>query len=255
MREHVESKLKVCWSPQEISKRLITEFPDGLSMRVSHETIYTSLFVLAQPSLRAELTAKLPARRLRCHPRRRIASGGKRSWIPGLVPVKDRPAEANARKTPGHCKGDMIRGRYSTPHIVSQVERHSRVLIAVPLPNGAKNEIVIAALTETFIKLPVLMRRTLTWDRGNEMARHAVFTTATGMPVFFCDAYSPWQRGTNENTNSLLRQYLSNSTDLNLTDTARLEEIVAELNNRPRRTLGWQTPHEVFSTACVALAA
>ncbi|TFC93291.1 IS30 family transposase [Cryobacterium breve] len=255
LREHVESKLRVCWSPQQISKRLITEFPDDLGMRVSHETIYTSLFVQAQLGLRAELTAKLRTRRLRRHPQRHVASGGKRSRIPGLVPLKDRPAEANDRKTPGHWEGDMIVGRYSTSHIVALVERHSRALIAVPLPHGAKSEIVIAALIDTFNKLPAPMRRTLTWDRGNEMARHADFTTATGIPVFFCDAYSPWQRGTNENTNGLLRKYLPKSTDLNLTDTARLEEIVAELNNRPRRTLGWQTPHEVFSAACVALTA
>ena len=149
----------------------------------------------------------------------------------------------------------MIVGRYGTSHIVTLVERHSRILIAVPLPHGAKSEIVVAALIETFNRLPSPMRRTLAWDRGNEMARHADFTTATGIPVFFSDAYSPWQRGTNEHTYGLLRQYLPKSTDLNLTNTERLEEIVAELNKRPWRTLGWQTPHEVFSAACVAFTA
>ncbi|MEB0266898.1 IS30 family transposase [Cryobacterium sp. 10I5] len=187
LREHVESKLKVCWSPQQISKRLIAEFPDDSAMRVSHETIYTSLFVQAQPGLKVELTAKLRTRRLRRHPQRRVASGGKKSRIPGLVPLKDRPAEANDRKTPGHWEGDMIVGRYGTSHIVTLVERHSRILIAVPFPHGAKSETVIAALIETFNKLPAPMRRTLTWDRGTKMARHADFTIATGIPVFVID--------------------------------------------------------------------
>ena len=158
LREHVESKLNVCWSPQQISKRLIAEFTDDQRMRVSHETIYTSLFVQAQPGLRAELTAKLRTRRLRRHPQRRVACRGKKSRIPDLVPLKDRPAEADDRKTLGHWEGDMIVGRYSASHIVTLVERHSRILIAIPLPHGARSENVIAALIDTFNMLPAPMR-------------------------------------------------------------------------------------------------
>ena len=158
LREHVESKLNVCWSPQQISKRLIAEFTDDQRMRVSHETIYTSLFVQAQPGLRAELTAKLRTRRLRRHPQRRDACRGKKSRIPDLVPLKDRPAEADDRKTLGHWEGDMIVGRYSASHIVTLVERHSRILIAIPLPHGARSENVIAALIDTFNMLPAPMR-------------------------------------------------------------------------------------------------
>ena len=234
---------------------MLSEFPDDERMRVSHVTIYTSLYVRAQPGLSAELTTKLRTKRLRRHPQRRVTCGGKKSRIPDLVPIKDRPAEADDRQTPGHWEGDMIVGRYSASHIVTLVERHSRLLIAIPLPLGATSERVIAALIDVFNKLPEPLRRTLTWDRRTEMVRHADFTAATGVPVFFCEGYSPWQRGTHENTNGLLRQYLPKSTDLNLTNTMRLEEIVTELNNRPRRALKWQTPHEVNSAIVLALTA
>lgn len=254
LRTHVEAKLGLCWSPQQISRRLVLEFPHDVRMRVSHETIYTSLFVQARPGLRADLTGKLRTRRVRRHPKRRVAFTAKWSRIPDLVSVSQRPTEAIDRTVPGHWEGDLIVGRYGKSHVVTLVERHSRTLVALPLPHGAKSVDVVCALIDAFGDLPEVMRRSLTWDRGNEMVRHAQFTDATGIPVYFCDAYCPWQRGSNENTNGLIRQYLPKKTDLSLTNPTRLAEIVAELNDRPRRALSWQTPREVFQAATVAMA-
>ena len=245
--------MALCWSPQQILRRLVVDFPPDEVMRVSHETIYTSLFVQTRPGLRADLSGKLRTRRVRRHPKRRVAFSAKWSRIPDLVSVSERPVEAIDRKTPGDWEGDLIVGRYGKSHVATLVERHSRTLIALPLPHGATSESVVSVLIEAFNELPDGMRRSLTWDRGNEMVRHAQFTKATGIPVFFCDAYCPWQRGSNENTNGLLRQYLPKKTDLSLTDPTRLSEIVAELNDRPRRALSWQTPRGVFHAATVAI--
>lgn len=171
------------------------------------------------------------------------------------MPIRERPTEVLDRRTPGHWEGDLVVGRYGRSHLATLVERHSRYLLVLPLPGGAGSHSVVGALTESFNQLPATLRRSLTWDRGIEMTRHAAFTAASGIPVYFCDAYCPWQRGTNENSNGLLRQYLPKKTDLALVSPQKLAAIVEELNHRPRQALGWKTPHEVFSAAVVAMTA
>jgi IS30 family transposase len=254
LRLYVEDKLKLRWSPEQISRRLATEFPDDPAMRISHETIYTSLFVQSKAVLRGELTAQLRSGRVRRRPQRRISVAARSGRIPNMVPIQQRPAEVLDRSTPGHWEGDLLVGRYSRSHLVTLVERHSRYLLVLAL-SDAKSSTVVAALTAAFGDLPASMHGSLTWDRGIEMTRHAEFSAATGIPVFFCDAYSPWQRGSNENTNGLLRQYFPKKSNLSLTTPEQLAAAVAELNHRPRRALGWQTPYEVYIRAIVALTA
>ena len=255
LRLYVEAKLQQRWSPQQISKRLVLDFPDAPAMRVSHETIYTSLFVQAKGVLPGELTGQLRTRRVRRRPHRRVKGPGlRRGRIPALVPISDRPVHVTDRVQPGQWEGDLVVGRHGRSHLVTLVERHSRHLIVLPLPD-ATSATVVAAVTAAFDRLPEPMRRSLTWDRGIEMTRHEEFTAATGLPVYFCNAYSPWQRGTNENTNGLLRQYFPKKTDLRLTSAPRIHSIVEELNNRPRRALQWKTPLEVYETALVAFTA
>lgn len=254
LRRYVEEHLKMRWSPEQISRRLQVDFPTDPAMRVSHETIYTSLFVQTKAVLGGELTAGLRTRRVRRRPQRHVNSASRSGRIPDLVTIHLRPAEVLDRKTPGHWEGDLIVGRYSRSHLVTLVERHSRYLLVLGLAD-ARTATVVAALTSAFEELPVAMRRSLTWDRGIEMTGHAAFSTATRVPVFFCDAYSPWQRGTNENTNGLLRQYFPKKTDLSLTSPEQLLAAADELNQRPRKALGWETPHEVYWRAAVALTA
>lgn len=256
------------WSPEQISNRLRLDFPDDESMRVSHEAIYQSLYVQGRGALRRELTACLRTGRALRVPRARVRGRGK-SFVTDAVMISERPAEAEDRAVPGHWEGDLILGLDSSA-IGTVVERSSRFTMLLHLPpmdgrNGprVKNgpaltghgaEAVRDAIAEAITTLPGLLRRSLTWDQGAEMAEHAQLRIDTGLPVYFCDPQSPWQRGTNENTNGLLRQYFPKGTDLARHDPDDLAAVAAALNTRPRKTLGWRTPAEVLSEHLEAAA-
>jgi len=246
LRAEVEKKLSLRWSPQQISARLVHEFPDDPEMRVSHETIYRSLYVQARGALRKELAQYLRTRRTqrRSHKRTECIGTGR---IREMVMISQRPPEAADRAIPGHWEGDLIVGKGGRSAIGTLVERLSRYVMLVHLPNGRDAEAVRLALSEQVQRLPAELRQTLTWDQGKEMAEHVKFTLATNMRVYFCDPHSPWQRGSNENTNGLLRQYFPKSLDLSTVTLAQLEEVARELNDRPRQTLDWMKPCEVFS--------
>jgi IS30 family transposase len=240
LREVVASKLLLDWSPEQISGWLTTEYPSDESMRVSHETIYRSLFIQARGVLKKELVAHLRSkRRIRRSQHARIFKDS-RGQIADAISIRERPAEIEDRAIPGHWEGDLLSGSKNS-HIVTLVERHSRftTLLKVPSKDTA---VVVAALTRHAQKLPAVLRRSLTWDRGLEMAKHKTFTMATDVQVYFCDPQSPWQRGSNENTNGLLRQYFPRRTDLSGYTQADLDEVALRLNQRPRKTLGFQTP-------------
>jgi IS30 family transposase len=204
--------------------------------------------------LRTELTAHLRTRRVRRRPQRRISSEAAALRVPPRTPISARPISVLDRLEPGHWEGDLLVGRYGRSHFITLVERHSRYLVALPIKDATSGT-VIAALLAAFARLPEPMRKSLTWDRGVEMTRHAEFTAATGLPVYFADAYCPWQRGSNENTNGLLRQYFPKKTDLAAHTPEHLQQVVDEINSRPREVLGWQTAHEVFQAAVVGLIA
>jgi IS30 family transposase len=242
----VERGLVLRWSPQQIAARLVHEYPDDLEMRVSHETIYRTLFVQARGALRRELTACLRTGRTqrRPHMRSEQSNAGR---LRNMILISERPPEVEDRAVPGHWEGDLIIGKNGRSAIGTLVERSSRLVVLLHLPHGRTAEDVRTALTRQVSRLPVELRRTLTWDRGNEMADHVQFTTATNMAVYFCDPHSPWQRGSNENTNGLLRQYFPSKTDLSLHSAAHLNAVARQLNNRPRQTLNWMTPSEVFA--------
>jgi len=241
----VERRLEERWSPQQVSRRLVADYPDDLEMRVSHETIYKSLFVQARGGLRKELTACLRTGRAQRRPHMRTEySGGGR--LRDMVLISERPAEAADRAVPGHWEGDLIIGKGGRSAIGTLVERKSRYVMLLHLPNGRTAPDVRVALTRKVSELPAELRRTLTWDQGKEMAEHVRFRTDTKMDVFFCDPHSPWQRGSNENTNGLLRQYFPKTADLSLHTAAHLDAVARQLNNRPRQTLNWMKPSEVF---------
>jgi len=239
LRWCVAQKLALEWSPEQISGWLKREFPADEGMQVSHETIYRSLFVQTRGVLTKELMAHLRTAR-----QMRQAKGGtRRSGLGQLVDtvsIRERPAEAEDRAVPGHWEGDLLSGAKNT-HMATLVERHSRfaMLIKVPSKDTAT---VVGALSKHVRKLPVELRRSLTWDRGKEMAEHKTFTVATKVQVYFCDPRSPWQRGSNENTNGLLRQYFPRGTDLSGYSQAHLNRIALRLNQRPRKSLGFETP-------------
>src|SRR6266481_3631391 len=240
LREIVASKLLLDWSPEQVSGWLKTQYPNDESLRVSHETIYRSLFIQARGVLKKELLGHLRSkRRIRRSQHARIYKDS-RGQIVDAISIRERPAEVEDRAVPGHWEGDLLSGSKNS-HIVTLVERHSRftTLIKVPSKDTA---VVVAALSQQIRRLPTSLRRSLTWDRGLEMARHKSFTVATNVKVYFCDPHSPWQRGTNENTNRLLRQYLPKRTDLSGYTQSQLDEIALRLNQRPRKTLGFQTP-------------
>jgi IS30 family transposase len=234
------------WSPQQIAARLVREYPDDPTMRVSHETIYKTLFVQTRGALRKELTTCLRTGRTQRRPRLR-GEQAKRGRIQDMVMLSERPPEVEDRAVPGHWEGDLIIGKGGRSAIGTLVERVSRYVMLFRLPYGRSAEDVRVALTHTIAKLPAELRRTLTWDQGNEMADHVRFTTDTDMEVYFCDPHSPWQRGSNENTNGLLRQYFPNGTDLSVHSTAHLNAVARQLNGRPRQTLDWLKPAEVFA--------
>ena len=239
--EEVASRLEQLWSPDEIAVRLRLDHADDPQMRVSHETIYQSLFVQGRGELRRELARCLRSGRTARKPRGAIEGRGR---IPGMVMLSQRPAQADDRAVPGHWEGDLILGQGSRSAVGTLVERSTRMTLLLHLPDGKSAEQVEAAMREAVSKLPSSLARTITWDQGAEMAKHAAFTTATGIPIYFCDPHSPWQRGSNENTNGLLRQYLPKGTDLSGLSRRELDMIQDSLNGRPRKTLGYLTPSE-----------
>jgi len=240
LRDLVAAKLEADWSPQQISGWLKREYPSDEAMRVSHETIYRTLFVQARGALKRELLAHLRSRRMMRRSRRASTRGQPRGQIKEAVSIRERPPEAEDRAVPGHWEGDLLAGSRNT-HVATLVERSSRFVMLVCL-SGKDTETVVAALGEQIRRLPGTMMDTLTWDRGPEMAAHKKFTVATDVAVYFCDPKSPWQRGTSENTNRLLRQYLPRRTDLSVYDQDDLDLIALKLNTRPRKTLGYSTP-------------
>ena len=242
LRAVVEDRLGRGWSPQQISARLVMDFPHDPGMRVSHETIYLSLFVQSRGALRRDLQRQLRTGRAMRHPRAaRLPQG--RGQLRDTLHIRERPAEAEDRAVPGHWEGDLVMGRRPSA-VGTLVERHSRFVQLFALPDGWRADQVRPALTTSITRLPDQLRRSLTWDQGKEMAQHAQFSIDTGLAVYFCDPRSPWQRGSNENTNGLLRQYLAKSADLRQHTQSDLDQIAALLNNRPRRTLHWRTPAE-----------
>ncbi len=240
LRDVVARKLEEDWSPEQISGWLERRYPDDEAMRVSHETIYRTLFVQARGALKRELLAHLRSRRMMRRGRHASTSGQPRGQIKEAVSIRERPPEAEDRAVPGHWEGDLISGSRNT-HVATLVERSSRFVMLVRV-GGKDTESVVAALSEQIRRLPRTMMATLTWDRGMEMAAHKQFTVATDVAVYFCDPKSPWQRATSENTNRLLRQYLPRRTDLSVYDQKDLDLIALKLNTRPRKTLSYSTP-------------
>jgi len=240
LRNIVASKLILDWSPEQISGWLKTHYPDDENMRVSHETIYRSLFIQARGVLKKELMDHLRSKRRMRRSRHASPSGQSRGQIVDAISIRERPAEAEDRAIPGHWEGDLLSGGKNS-YIATLVERHSRFLMLIKVPSK-DTAVVVAALSTHVRKLPATLRRSLTWDRGLEMAKHKEFTVATDVQVYFCDPQSPWQRGTNENTNLLLRQYFPRGTDLSPISQAQLDQVSLRLNQRPRKTLGFQTP-------------
>jgi IS30 family transposase len=248
LRSVVEAKLECRWSPEQISGWLVREFPDDAEMRVSHETIYQSLFVQSRGALRKELTRYLRTQRSRRRPAaypKHVRNGQGR--IRNLVHISERPPEAEDRAVPGHWEGDLIYGQ-GIGTVATLVERHSRFVMLVGLPTSHTADVVTDALATKIAELPAQLRRSLTWDQGKEMAAHSRFTVASGVPVFFCDPRSPWQRGTNENTNGLLRQYLPRKSRFADRTQDELDAIAGELNGRPRKTLDYRTPAQALET-------
>jgi IS30 family transposase len=247
LRAVVEGKLELRWSPQQIAAWLKVSYPDDPEMRVSHETIYLSLFVQARGALRKELFRCLRTGRARRRPRGLTVMNGQ-GKIRGMVNIADRPAEAADRAVPGHWEGDTMFGTGRST-IATLVERRSRFVMLGAMPRGHGAEAVADALSQAVTTLPAQLRRSLTWDQGKEMAEHARFSVATGVPVYFCDPHSPWQRGSNENTNGLLRQYFPRSTDFKAVTQSDLDRVAAELNDRPRQTLKWKSPCQALDEA------
>jgi IS30 family transposase len=240
LRDRVASKLILDWSPEQISGWLKTEYADDGSMQVSHETIYRSLFIQARGVLKKELLDHLRSKRRMRRSRHASPSGQSRGQIIDALSIRARPGEVEERAIPGHWEGDLLSGAKNS-YIATLVERHSRFAMLIKVPSK-ETEAVVAALSRHVRKLPATLRRSLTWDRGLEMAKHKDFTVATDVKVYFCDPQSPWQRGSNENTNGLLRQYFPKGTDLSPYSQAQLDQVSRRLNQRPRKTLGFQTP-------------
>ena len=245
LREHVVEGLKLQWSPEQIAGWLTVEFPDDPELRVSYETIYLSLFVQSKGLLNKELTKELRSGRGVRRAGRISVRGQGRGQIVDALHISERPAEADDRAVPGHWEGDMVSGTGNT-HVGTLVERSSRFVSLVRLENKT-TDCVIAAVTASIQSLPEQLKRSLTWDRGLEMAKHKRFTVDTGVQVYFCDPKSPWQRGTNENTNGLLRQYLPHGMSFKDVTQEQLDDIADRLNARPRKTLGFMTPSAKLS--------
>jgi IS30 family transposase len=245
----VANKLRRCWSPEQIAGWLKQAYPNDESYRVSHETIYKSLFIQARGALKKELLKHLRSQRAIRHSRHANQKGNGKGQISNAVSIRERPASVEDRAVPGHWEGDLIFGTHNS-QIATLVERHTRYVMLAKV-NGKDTETVINALIKQARKLPSELYKSLTWDRGKEMADHQRFTLATDIQVYFCDPQSPWQRGSNENTNGLLRQYFPKGTDLSVHSQAKLNAVARQLNERPRKTLNFETPAERFN-ACVA---
>ena len=243
LRTLVQDGLEQRHGPQQIARGLRRDHPDRPEWHVAHETIYQALYVQAKGGLRREVASWLRTGRAMRRPH--VRPDQRRSRMATeMVMISQRPAEVADRAVPGHWEGDLIMGAGNRSAIGTLVERTTRFCLLLHLPNGYNPAQVRDALTGTIAALPVVLRRSLTWDQGSEMHFHGQFSAATGMPVFFCDPHAPWQRGTNENTNGLLRQYFPKGSDLSAHSRQRLDEVAAELNGRPRMTLGWDTPAE-----------
>ena len=244
LRAEVQDRLEHKHSPEQIARRLVTDFPHDAEMRVSHETIYQSLYVQGRGALNRELTRHLRTGRALRKPHRR--AGQRLPRIKDMVSISDRPPEVEDRAVPGHWEGDLITGEQNQSAIGTLVERKTGYLMLLHLPDGHGALAVQEAMITKMSQLPEILRQTLTWDQGIEMANHAHIAAATDLDIYFCDPHSPWQRGTNENTNGLLRQYFPKSSDLSFWGPGYLDYVAAELNNRPRKRLGWRTPAEAL---------
>jgi IS30 family transposase len=252
LRDWVQRHLEMKWSPEQVSAALRREFAGRPEMQVSHEAIYQAIYVQGRGALRRELAACLRTGRALRRPRR--AGEERRGRIAGMVNISQRPAEADDRAVPGHWEGDLIIGTRSSA-IGTLVERSTRFVLLLHLPRGHDAAAVADAMTEAMGTLPAQLRRSLAWDQGGEMAMHAQVTVDTGMDIYFCDPHSPWQRGSNENTNGLLRQYFPKGTNLAVHGRAHLDQVAAELNARPRKTLGWKTPAQALDEVLAGQAA
>jgi transposase, IS30 family len=250
LRASVEAKLKRKHSPEQISQELREEFPQNPERWVSDETIYKAIFVQGKGLLKQEVARWLRTGRAMRRPHR--TTGDRRGRIPGMVNVSERPAEVEDRAVPGHWEGDLILGAYGRSAIGTLVERQTRFVMLVPLPHGHTADQVEEAMLATIRKLPVAIWKSLTWDQGAEMANHAKITLATDLSIYFCDPSSPWQRGTNENTNGLLRQYFPKGTDLSVHSAEYLDFVADEMNDRPRKTLGWKRPRQAMQELIAA---
>ena len=245
----VASKLRLQWSPQQIAGWLKRMYPHDELHQVSHETIYKSLFIQARGALKKELQQQLRTRRAIRRSKHASTKGAGKGQIMNSVSIRERPAAVEDRAVPGHWEGDLIFGSHNS-QIATLVERHTRYVMLAKV-NSKDTETVINALIKQAHKLPRELYKSLTWDRGKEMADHQRFTLATDIKVYFCDPSSPWQRGSNENTNRLLRQYFPKGTDLSVHSQAKLNAVARRLSERPRKTLNYETPAERFN-ACVA---
>ncbi len=251
LHDYVKTKLLTHWSPEQISKLLIKDFPDDEQMRVSPETIYQALYFQARGGLKREVKEALRTGRTRRKQHRNPEERTSRFRDP-MINISERPAEVEDRAVPGHWEGDLVTGAYNQSAIATLVERTTRYVMLVHLPVDHTAESVRDGLIKTMSTLPAHLRGSLTWDQGAEMAKHKAFSIATDMDVYFCDPASPWQRGSNENTNGLLRQYFPKGTDLNAYGPEDLEHVAQELNARPRKTLDWDTPAERLRDLLIA---
>ena len=249
LRGWVQGKLELRWSPEQISVALRREFAGRPEMQVSHETIYQAIYVQGRGALRRELAVCLRTGRALRKPRRK--EGERRGRIPGMVNISERPAEVADRAVPGHWEGDLIIGTRDSA-IGTLVERSTRFVLLLHLPGRHDAASVAAAMTEAAAGLPAQLRRSLTWDQGREMTSHVQIAAATGLDIYFCDPHSPWQRGSNENTNGLLRQYFPKGTNLSVHSREHLDQVAAQLNARPRKTLGWKTPAQALDEVLAA---
>jgi len=250
LRQLVAAKLQDNWSPEQIAGWLKHTYPDDEAHQVSHETIYRSLFVQARGVLKKDLQAHLRSGRAIRRSRHASSKSDQRGSLSDMISIRERPASVEDRAVPGHWEGDLLCGS-SNSYIVTLVERHSRYVLLAKVPNRDSASVITALINQAH-RLPEELVKSLTWDRGKEMAQHKRFTLATDVAVYFCDPQSPWQRGSNENTNGLLRQYFPKGTNLRVHSQERLDEVARQLNGRPRKTLGFETPAERFE-ACVAM--
>ncbi len=245
LRDLVQAKLVKKLSPEQISRQLRKKFPNDAEMQVSHETIYQSIYVQGRGALRRELAVCLRTGRALRRPHRKGQE--RRGRIPNMINISERPAEVEDRAVPGHWEGDLIIGKHGRSAIGTLVERKTRYLILLHLPNGQSAEEVEKAMVAATKRLPETLWKSLTWDQGSEMRNHAKISVATDLEIYFCDPAKPWQRGSNENTNGLLRQYFPKGTDLSVHSAEHLEFVAAEMNERPRKTLDWDEPREVLA--------